>query len=100
MVRVEVAFGAAPRKVHTIALTLPRGATVSDAVAASGISASDALRYSIWGKRCTASRVLADGDRVECCRPLRVDPKQARRLRSQAQPKAGPKAKRPAVAGR
>jgi uncharacterized protein len=99
-VRVEVAFGAAPRTVRTVVLSLAPGATVADAVASSGFSAAEALRYSIWGQRCAASRVLVDGDRVECCRPLRVDPKQARHLRSQAQRKVAPKAKRPAGAGR
>jgi uncharacterized protein len=99
-VRVEVAFSAAPRSVQIVALTLARGSTVGDAVADSGFTLPQLLRVSIWGKRCGASRVLADGDRVECCRPLRVDPKQARLLRSQAQQKLAPKAKRPAGAGR
>jgi uncharacterized protein len=101
-VRVEVAFSPAPRHVEVVAVMLAAGATVADALAASGLPsrhgvALDTLRLSLWGRRCATSRVLRDGDRVECCRPLVVDPKQARRLRSAAQPQ---KRKRPARAGR
>jgi putative ubiquitin-RnfH superfamily antitoxin RatB of RatAB toxin-antitoxin module len=35
----------------------------------------------VWGRRATLHHVLRDGDRVEVYRPLRVDPKVARRQR-------------------
>jgi putative ubiquitin-RnfH superfamily antitoxin RatB of RatAB toxin-antitoxin module len=41
-------------------------------------------------------QVLRDGDRIELCRALTVDPKEARRLRYKGQRKE----KRPAGAGR
>lgn len=66
---------------------LEEGATVTHAVAASGLAArhqaADILQLSVgvWGRRCEPSRLLKDGDRVEVYRPLLVDPKEARRLR-------------------
>jgi putative ubiquitin-RnfH superfamily antitoxin RatB of RatAB toxin-antitoxin module len=35
----------------------------------------------VWGRRAALHHVLRDGDRVEIYRPLRVDPKVARRQR-------------------
>jgi putative ubiquitin-RnfH superfamily antitoxin RatB of RatAB toxin-antitoxin module len=105
MVRVEVAYSPQPRTVDVVVVSLAPGATVGDALAASALVARhgvalDGLRLSVWGRRCAACRMLREGDRVECCRPLSVDPKQARRLRSSAPRSARPKAKRPAQAGR
>jgi len=63
-------------------LPLPAGATVQDAVQACGLDAevSD-LTYGIWGRLADSSTLLQANDRVECCRPLRIDPKLARRQR-------------------
>ncbi len=100
--RVEVVFSPAARTVETVTVELAPGSTVHSAILATrlvarhGIDAA-ALRLSVWGHRCPLSRVLRDGDRIECCRPLLVDPKQARRLRSAAQAQ---KRQRPAQAGR
>jgi putative ubiquitin-RnfH superfamily antitoxin RatB of RatAB toxin-antitoxin module len=100
-VRVEVAFSAAPRQIERVAVTLPPGATVGDALAASGLVerhglALATLTCGVWGLRCDVTRALIEGDRVDVCRPLVIGPKEARRLRSQSQHKA----KRPAQAGR
>jgi uncharacterized protein len=104
-VRVEVVFSPAPRLIDAVMVSLSAGATASDALIASGIEQrhgleATLLRLAVWGRRCALSRVLHDGDRLECCRPLAVDPKQARRLRGTAQRVEQPKAKRPAGAGR
>jgi putative ubiquitin-RnfH superfamily antitoxin RatB of RatAB toxin-antitoxin module len=40
-----------------------------------------ALNTGIWGKRYALSQKLKDDDRIEIYRPLRVDPKVARRER-------------------
>jgi putative ubiquitin-RnfH superfamily antitoxin RatB of RatAB toxin-antitoxin module len=101
MVRVEVAFSAKERAVDLVALTLPAGATVRDAVTAAGLLerhglAADAVRCGVWGRRCAWEHLLREGDRVELTRALAVDPKEARRLRYKGQRKA----KRPAGAGR
>jgi len=79
--RVEVVQAHADRA-EIVKLDLPAGATVRDALAAAGI---DAQRVGIFGKRVSSDARLADGDRVEVYRPLRIDPKQARRQRARRQ---------------
>lgn len=84
--RIEVVYCPGPREVDLVALSLPAGSTVADAVAASGIAAryplgADAWRLAVWGRACAADQALRDRDRVELLRPLTVDPKEARRLR-------------------
>jgi len=58
---------------------LPAGATVRDALAASGF---EGHAVGIFGKRVELDHRLADGDRVEIYRPLAMDPKEARRQRA------------------
>lgn len=70
-----------------VALALPAGATVADALAASGLLARHAvdratIRCAIFGRLVADAALLADGDRVELTRPLLIDPKAARRLRA------------------
>ncbi len=89
--KVEVAYAPAPREVWLRSLALPPGATALDAVVNAGLFAAfpdlagTALHVSRWGRRCRPDDVLRDGDRIEVCRPLRVDPKKARRERFEAQ---------------
>jgi hypothetical protein len=45
----------------------------------------DALTVAVWGRKVSPHHVLREGDRVEVLRPLRVDPKLARRERFQQQ---------------
>jgi len=45
------------------------------------------LQISIWGRAAQADTALRAGDRIELTRPLRVDPKVARRERFNAQGK-------------
>ena len=77
--KVEVVYALAGRAEIRI-VELPAGATVSDAIRASGLPVSDA--FGIHGKRVGAGQRLANGDRVELYRPLVVDPKEARRRRA------------------
>jgi uncharacterized protein len=89
--RITVCYSPAARVVHTLELVLPAGACVRDAVAlcvgdarfapAVQSNADAALHYAVWGTKATAQQVLHDLDRLELCRPLRVDPKVARRER-------------------
>ena len=60
-------------------VSLPAGATVRDALAASGF---EGHAVGIFGKRVDLGHRLADGDRVEIYRPLATDPKEARRQRA------------------
>ncbi|QTD43672.1 RnfH family protein [Ottowia testudinis] len=83
---VTVAYSAAPREVREKSLTLPPGSTVRDAlVAADLLETAMALgaagAVGVWGRKAPLDRPLAAHDRVEVWRPLRVDPKLARRER-------------------
>src|SRR3546814_5819457 len=79
--RVQVIRGW-PRRFEAVDLVLPAGATVADAVAASGFGAEGISGFAIHGERAVAPTLLRDGDRVELLRPLEVDPKEARRRRA------------------
>jgi uncharacterized protein len=91
LLRITVCYSPAARVVHTLELALPQGARVRDAVAlcadkaefaaALQPAAKPALHYAVWGTKVLADQLLHDLDRLELCRPLRVDPKVARRER-------------------
>ena len=84
---ITVAWASGPRQVQQARLHLPAGSTVAQAVQASGLLADldeatrASLGYGIWGRRASADTPLQEGDRIEICRPLLADPKQARRAR-------------------
>lgn len=83
-IRVEVVF-ALPERQSLIAVTLPAGATVAEAIESSGIAGEfpqlDLANYQvgIWGRIVEPGRGLKDGDRIEIYRPLVIDPREARR---------------------
>ena len=86
-----------------VTLDLADGATVADAVAASGLPARlgldpRTLSCAIHGQRAHGDTPLAEGDRVELLLPLRVDPQTARRLRARAQ-RAEPSGAKPRTGG-
>ncbi len=87
--KVVLILAAAPRQVHETELDVPDGATAADALRASGWAERfkdvDGLSLAVWGRRCAPSHVLREGDRLELLRPLRVDPKVARRERFSGQ---------------
>ena len=90
-VEVELAWSLGPRHVELVKLTLPAGISVAQAIAscaerlaAAGL-APDAWQAALWGRRVAPSHQLTNGDRIELCRALTVDPKEARRLRYQGQ---------------
>ena len=82
-----VAYAPGPRVVCEVTLDLPEGSTVAQALDASGLAAKfpalDLERpdVGVWGRRAARNQPLRPGDRVEIYRPLRVDPKVARRER-------------------
>jgi len=88
--RVEVAYVAPDRELLR-ALDLPDGATVDDAVRASGLAAVETAVYAIFGRRVPGATLVADGNRIEITRPLVCDPKLVRRNRAAkaASPKTG-----------
>jgi len=83
-IRVEAVYALPDRQV-LVALELDAGAIAADAVTASGVIESFAggrieeLSLAIWGKPVPRETPLKDGDRVEILRPLRIDPREARR---------------------
>ncbi|RVU46624.1 RnfH family protein [Rubrivivax rivuli] len=84
--RVELVYCPAPGQVDHSQLQLAPGATVMQAVQASGVLQrqalqAESLRLGVWGRACEPGAVLREGDRVEIYRGLLVDPKEARRLR-------------------
>lgn len=85
--RIEVVY-ALPDRQELIELELEAGATVADAVHASGLPERypdfhpDKGPFGVFARRCGPERVLRPGDRVEIYRPLKVDPKEARRRRA------------------
>jgi putative ubiquitin-RnfH superfamily antitoxin RatB of RatAB toxin-antitoxin module len=91
MICVTLVCAPAPRQVFEEILTLPDGATVQQAVDGSALSASHAVLNlsdfvpGVWGKVTAWDRVLGEGDRLELCRALTVDPKVARRERFRQQ---------------
>ncbi len=93
-IAVSVAY-AAPGIEALVALALPPGTTVEDAVAQSGIVARfgldpSQLEFAIFGQRAKGVTPLVDGDRVELTRPLIADPKRIRRKRAAGNPKTKP----------
>ena len=90
-IHVTVMFSPAARAVHEWALTMPMGATVCAALAASGMQTHfpevdlPTVAVGIWGRAVDLEQQLVQGDRVEIYRPLTVDPKLARRERFRRQ---------------
>ena len=81
VVRVEV-IRAWPRRFESVVLELAEGATLQDALVASGFPLDETTGVAVFGERETPDYRMHDGDRVELLRPLQADPKDARRRRA------------------
>lgn len=87
-IRVEVAY-ALPEKQYLQRVTLSEGATVEEAINASGLlelrSDIDLAKnkVGIFSRPVKLADVVQDGDRVEIYRPLIADPKELRRKRAE-----------------
>lgn len=85
LIRVSVVY-ADPQREIVRELEIAVDATVDDAIRASGVL--DELpgfvpaAIGVFGNRVARNAGLRDGDRIELYRPLRIDPKEARRLRA------------------
>ena len=88
--QVEVAY-ALPEQQYLIAVDVPAGATVEQAIEASGLLEKcpeldpASMRVGIFSELAGLQTPLSSGDRVEIYRPLQVDPKAQRRERARAQ---------------
>ncbi|MCR4458426.1 MULTISPECIES: RnfH family protein [Pseudescherichia] len=87
-IRVEVAY-ALPEKQYLQRVTLSEGATVEEAINASGLlelrSDIDLAKnkVGIFSRPVKLADTVQDGDRVEIYRPLIADPKELRRKRAE-----------------
>lgn len=86
-VRAEVCY-AGPEGQFLLPVELPPGATLADAIDASGLRARvpglvvDDRHVGVFSKPRALASAVQDGDRVEVYRPLRIDPRDARRERA------------------
>lgn len=86
-ITVTVSFSRSARQCQEVVLHLQPDSRLLDALRESGLLSGlpdaevDALHTGIWGRKLPPEHVLRDGDRVELYRPLKVDPKVARRER-------------------
>lgn len=88
-IRVSVIY-AEPDRAFSVDLAMSEGCTVADAIERSGIR--DAVpgieirddRLGIFARKAGLTTRLRDGDRVEIYRPLKIDPKEARRRRAKS----------------
>ena len=78
--RVSVLYSPAPREVLEWEVVLAPGATVLQALQASGLAAAvpdldlREAAVGIWGRKARLEQSVRDRDRVEVYRPLKVDP--------------------------
>lgn len=86
-VKVTLVYSPTARQVTEVTLSLETPCRVLDALQRSGLLAQwpeidrlDTL-VGVWGKKVKLDTLLRDQDRIEVYRPLRVDPKVARRER-------------------
>ena len=89
--KVTVALASKPHEVHEWVIEVDAACSIAQAMTGidwkSLVPAIQLHEYelSVWGRRCDSHALLAEGDRIELTRPLRVDPKVARRERFQRQ---------------
>jgi uncharacterized protein len=87
MLHITVCYAPTARQLLSLPVQLPAGSTVRAALAACAADARFAQvlatqpALGIWGEKARLDQLLDNHDRVEIYRPLRVDPKVARRER-------------------
>ena len=85
--KVTIAYSPAPRQVREWTLDAAPGTNVKQALQKCSVLTEfadlslDNLTIGVWGKRHNLNHKLKENDRIEIYRPLRVDPKVARRER-------------------
>lgn len=89
-IEVLLLYSPSAREVQEEVLRVPAGSTLHEAIASCGRLARDGAfadliakggHVGVWGRKMPPETVLQAGDRIEVYRPLRVDPKVARRER-------------------
>ena len=101
MIQVVLCWSLGPRHVHEQSLQVPEGSTVKTALDLAmaqwlsnqpsadptTLSSLQFQQPGIWGKKVSWTQLLKADDRIELYRPLKVDPKVARRQRFKRQGK-------------
>jgi uncharacterized protein len=85
-IRVQVIYADPPRQIVRD-VQVSADATVDMAIRASGVLAAlpvgfEPAAIGIWGRIVSGDAKLRHGDRIELYRPLKIDPKEARRRRA------------------
>lgn len=86
-IRVNVVYSPCARGVHEASMELTAPTTVMQAILQSGLAQrfpeinTMPINVGVWGRKVPVEQLLRDQDRVEVYRPLRIDPKLARRER-------------------
>lgn len=80
--KVEVVAVETDGFVQRRTVDVPHGATVADVLSAAAIKVPNNGIAAVHGRIKGAGESLDDGDRLDVCRPLTADPKQARRSRA------------------
>lgn len=90
--KVTLIYSPAARQLLECELELSAGSTLADALLLSGwleqhpeLQSDASVSCGIWGRKAARDAVLRERDRIEFWRPLRVDPKIARRERFKSQ---------------
>ena len=84
---ITLVYSPLPRQVREWSIELQAGATLEQALECCGLLEEfpnlekNCLQLGVWGQKTHKNHVLQDRDRIEIYRPLRVDPKTARRER-------------------
>ena len=87
---------ARPGEVHVLPTDVSAGATVEQAIVASGLLALvPDLKLveagaGIWNQPVALDAAVREGDRIEVYRPLQIDPKEARRVRAEVRRRLRP----------
>jgi putative ubiquitin-RnfH superfamily antitoxin RatB of RatAB toxin-antitoxin module len=95
MLTIEVCYPLPEGESVLSTLSLPEGATVREAIDGSGILTRhpeidlSVQKVGVFGKIRALDATLADHDRVEIYRPLKVDPKTARQRRVEKTRRSG-----------
>lgn len=73
-----------PERHEAVVVDVADAADIAAALAAAGWRLdAEWVALAVFGQAATPATRLHPGDRIELLRPLRIDPKQARRLRAQ-----------------
>ena len=84
-IKIELVYATAERQ-ELIELSIEEGSSVEEAITESAIYSVfpdhglDKARVGVWGRPVDRSHKLCAGDRIEIYRPLRMDPRESRRM--------------------